>query len=719
MNFVYLLDTNIISELTKANPDANVRMKVKNYQKISAIPSVVWSESLYGINVLPVSKKRSLLEGFYLNTVLSTYPILPFDNHAASILSDIKSRLHAIGRPAPVLDMQIASIAIANNMILVTRNIQDFENTCSQMVVFAKTIPGKTTVTYDDDTNTLDFGLSTANSIESVVLTSTVGAVKTYTITFTDGTTTTFSVTDGEVTEASLAAALADYAKTDGYYENMGSGYADNLATDIRAASQVPYIFQTAGGSVDIGDREYLNAVVGGSLPINQLVNPSTLVESVSDKYVTATGNRSTGEVTVNGTATGGDASCQITSGMGTQIKDHIYYLYQPSGTSASTFFVRSSSETFWNFKHIGKGDATGAINLRVLVKNGQTVNLTFKPMLIDLTLLLGSKIADYIYTLEQATTGAGVAWCKAHFPKIVNAGYIPYNAGTMEHVAGVSSHDTIGFNQFDKANASTIIGGYFEHDDTAIKSGSGRVAVYIPCLPNTEYCASRDAVSTNERFCIAWAKELPDIGTPIYNPVQAPSSQTVGNKMEITTTTGTDAAYIVVWAYWGGLTEALDSLCINISWDGSRDGEYESYIKRTYPLDSSVVLRGVPKLDASNNLYYDGDVYAYDGTVTRRYGIVDLGSLTWNYPSAWASWHTDYVADMRGTDTGVETPKFICDKFETIATNYGLSDFYEGMGISSTTRGSSGCRILVKNGSTTIPPTGHLVYELATPTTE
>ena len=127
MNFVYLLDTNIISELTKANPDANVRMKVKNYQKISAIPSVVWSESLYGINVLPVSKKRSLLEDFYLNTVLSTYPILPFDNHAASIFSDIKSRLHAIGRPAPVLDIQIAAIAIANNMILVTRNVVDFE----------------------------------------------------------------------------------------------------------------------------------------------------------------------------------------------------------------------------------------------------------------------------------------------------------------------------------------------------------------------------------------------------------------------------------------------------------------------------------------------------------------------------------------------------------------------------------------------------------------
>ena len=35
------------------------------------------------------------------------------------------------------------------------------------------------------------------------------------------------------------------------------------------------------------------------------------------------------------------------------------------------------------------------------------------------------------------------------------------------------------------------------------------------------------------------------------------------------------------------------------------------------YALDSSVTLRGIPKLDASNNLYYDGDTYEADGTVT------------------------------------------------------------------------------------------------------
>lgn len=41
-----------------------------------------------------------------------------------------------------------------------------------------------------------------------------------------------------------------------------------------------------------------------------------------------------------------------------------------------------------------------------------------------------------------------------------------------------------------------------------------------------------------------------------------------------------------------------------------------------SYPLDDNLELRGIPKLDGNNELYYDGDTYASDGTVTRKYGI-------------------------------------------------------------------------------------------------
>ena len=48
------------------------------------------------------------------------FPVIPYDIHAASINADITSLLLQLGKPTPILDTQIASIAIANNLILVT-----------------------------------------------------------------------------------------------------------------------------------------------------------------------------------------------------------------------------------------------------------------------------------------------------------------------------------------------------------------------------------------------------------------------------------------------------------------------------------------------------------------------------------------------------------------------------------------------------------------------
>lgn len=59
--------------------------------------------------------------------------------------------------------------------------------------------------------------------------------------------------------------------------------------------------------------------------------------------------------------------------------------------------------------------------------------------MVIDLTLMFGSTIADYIYTQEQASAGAGVALAKA-WAGIVND-YYPYDAGSIKSVGGLTAH--------------------------------------------------------------------------------------------------------------------------------------------------------------------------------------------------------------------------------------------------------------------------------------
>ena len=126
--YIYLLDTNVISELAKPCPNDIVVGKVLKKSRLSALPSPVWGECLYGLKKLPESRKKEILTDFYINTVLGAFTMLPFDSHAAVIYSDIKSRLEKAGKPASELDMQIASVAIANNLILVTRNTADFIN---------------------------------------------------------------------------------------------------------------------------------------------------------------------------------------------------------------------------------------------------------------------------------------------------------------------------------------------------------------------------------------------------------------------------------------------------------------------------------------------------------------------------------------------------------------------------------------------------------------
>jgi len=126
MQAIYLLDTNIISELTKPNPNPKVLAKIFETQKISKLSTITWGECQFGLKRLPEGKRKELLSDFYLNTVQSQYDFLNFDIHAAFVYSDIKTRLEKIGKLPSELDLQIASVAIANNLILVTRNISDF-----------------------------------------------------------------------------------------------------------------------------------------------------------------------------------------------------------------------------------------------------------------------------------------------------------------------------------------------------------------------------------------------------------------------------------------------------------------------------------------------------------------------------------------------------------------------------------------------------------------
>ena len=123
----YLLDTNIISEIMKQQPDKHVIAKIKEYERFCALSSTSWNELLYGINIMPAGKKRDFYFDTLVDKIQAEFDIIQYDNHAAWIQADIRSRLRENGTPVEFDDTQIASIAVSNGMILVTRNTKHFE----------------------------------------------------------------------------------------------------------------------------------------------------------------------------------------------------------------------------------------------------------------------------------------------------------------------------------------------------------------------------------------------------------------------------------------------------------------------------------------------------------------------------------------------------------------------------------------------------------------
>ena len=123
----YLLDTNILSEPMRLDPDSSVMRRLNRHRTALVTASVVWHELNYGCERLPLSNKRSRLASYLAEVVQISIPIFPYDERAAAWHAQARARLAAKGVTTSHADGQIAAIAIVNKLILVTRNTRDFD----------------------------------------------------------------------------------------------------------------------------------------------------------------------------------------------------------------------------------------------------------------------------------------------------------------------------------------------------------------------------------------------------------------------------------------------------------------------------------------------------------------------------------------------------------------------------------------------------------------
>jgi predicted nucleic acid-binding protein len=134
---MYLLDTNVISDLVSIRPDQNVLTWVASHPADTQFVSAVTvAEILYGVRRLPEGRRRMTLEleiGLLLQDAFADR-ILPFDATAAECFAVIMTERRSQGRPMSQFDGQIAAIARSRGATLVTRNTRDFELAGVEMI---------------------------------------------------------------------------------------------------------------------------------------------------------------------------------------------------------------------------------------------------------------------------------------------------------------------------------------------------------------------------------------------------------------------------------------------------------------------------------------------------------------------------------------------------------------------------------------------------------
>ncbi|MEJ8847826.1 type II toxin-antitoxin system VapC family toxin [Variovorax rhizosphaerae] len=109
----------------RPRPNAAVMAAMRRHSGELAIAAPVWHELRFGWLRMPQGQRRDAIER-YLTDVVAALPGLPCDAAAPRVHAEIRAEADRSGKPLPFVDGQIASIAISQDLTLVTRNLKDF-----------------------------------------------------------------------------------------------------------------------------------------------------------------------------------------------------------------------------------------------------------------------------------------------------------------------------------------------------------------------------------------------------------------------------------------------------------------------------------------------------------------------------------------------------------------------------------------------------------------
>ncbi|ESQ90135.1 hypothetical protein ABAC460_10315 [Asticcacaulis sp. AC460] len=129
-----VLDTNVVSELMKAEPDVRVQTWLTAITSVPIATTVITVfEIEFGLGQLPEGKRRTDLHSRF-ERLLDTMKVLSLDHPAALKAGQFRSERKSAGFNVSSADLMIAGIVAATGATLATRNIKDFESLPLHMV---------------------------------------------------------------------------------------------------------------------------------------------------------------------------------------------------------------------------------------------------------------------------------------------------------------------------------------------------------------------------------------------------------------------------------------------------------------------------------------------------------------------------------------------------------------------------------------------------------
>lgn len=121
----FLVDANVLSEVTKAAPDPKVTNWLRRHESEVVVDPIILGEIRFGILRLPSGRRRQRLETWFREGILRIH-CLSWEPETGLRWAELVAELRSNGRAMPIKDSMIAATALAHGLKVVTRNRSDF-----------------------------------------------------------------------------------------------------------------------------------------------------------------------------------------------------------------------------------------------------------------------------------------------------------------------------------------------------------------------------------------------------------------------------------------------------------------------------------------------------------------------------------------------------------------------------------------------------------------